>query len=267
MTYFGFLTFFLGIPLVILGGLTWYDHYRRKKLAPMLQNWPASVVVLILIVIAVVYTTPWDNYLVATNVWWYDPRLVTGVVWGWVPIEEYTFFVVQTLFTGLWLLYLARHLSISPVRPPYRPKLRWSSTLAVGGIWLASVVILAIGWQAGTYLGLELVWALPPIMLQLAFGADILWHYRRLVLWVIIPTTLYLSLADTLAINAGTWTIDPVQSLNLFLWGGLPVEEFIFFLLTNTLITFGMVLGLVNESKARLPKALARVNRQLVESI
>ena len=23
-----------------------------------------------------VYTTPWDNYLVATNVWWYDPALV-----------------------------------------------------------------------------------------------------------------------------------------------------------------------------------------------
>ena len=29
--------------------------------------------------IAVVYTTHWDNYLVATRVWWYDPALVSGI--------------------------------------------------------------------------------------------------------------------------------------------------------------------------------------------
>jgi lycopene cyclase domain-containing protein len=61
-------------------------------------------------VIAVVYTTPWDNYLVATGVWWYDPQLVTGLVLGWVPIEEYTFFIVQPILAGLWLLMLMRYL-------------------------------------------------------------------------------------------------------------------------------------------------------------
>lgn len=44
------------------------------------------------VVLAVVYTAPWDNYLVATGVWSYNPGLVTGVTLGWVPIEEYTFF-------------------------------------------------------------------------------------------------------------------------------------------------------------------------------
>ena len=58
----------------------------------------------LLVLIAVAYTTPWDNYLVATNVWWYDESLVTGLKLGWVPIEEYTFFVLQTLMTGLWTL-------------------------------------------------------------------------------------------------------------------------------------------------------------------
>ena len=258
MTYFGFLALFLGIPLVLLIITTWYDHYKNRKLPQTLQAGSPWVAIPALIIIAVVYTTPWDNYLVATNVWWYDPALVTGIVLGWVPIEEYTFFVVQTLITGLWLLFLARRLPIQGY--PFSPnsKIRWGTTLITGLIWIVSVAILVTGWRPGTYLALELVWALLPIMLQLAFGADILWHYRRLVLTTILSTTLYLSFADALAISSGTWTIDPAQSLNIFLGGHLPVEEFIFFLLTNTLVTFGTVLILTQESCERVPVSLKK---------
>lgn len=108
MTYFGFLLRFIGIPLVILAGLTWWDARRGRRLPPELRGLPAWPVLLAHVAAAVIWTTPWDNYLVATGVWYYDPRLVTGVTLGWVPIEEYTFFVVQTLMTGLWLLWLAR---------------------------------------------------------------------------------------------------------------------------------------------------------------
>lgn len=256
MTYFGFLALFLGIPLVLLALITWQDHRANKQLPPTLRTWSPYLVILALIIVAVIYTTPWDNYLVATNVWWYDPNLVTGVVLGWVPLEEYTFFVVQTLFTGLWVLFLARRLP-APDRPfSKNNKARWTTTLITGLVWIASVGILAIGWQPGIYLGLELVWALPPIMFQLAFGADILWRYRRLVIISISSTTLYLSIADALAISSGTWTIDPAQSLNIFLGGHLPVEEFIFFLLTNTLVVFGLVLILASESRDRVPAIL-----------
>jgi lycopene cyclase domain-containing protein len=89
-------------------------------------------------------------------------------------------------------------------------------------------------------------------MIQLAFGADILWRYRRLVLLGILVPTLYLAMADAVAIGAGTWTIDPAQSLNIFLAGQLPIEEFIFFLLTNILLTFGITLALAQESESRL---------------
>ena len=44
-------------------------------------------------------------HLVATQVWWYDPQLVTGLLIGWVPIEEYLFFILQPLLTGLWLAF------------------------------------------------------------------------------------------------------------------------------------------------------------------
>ena len=107
-------------------------------------------------------------------------------------------------------------------------------------------------------MALELIWALPPIILQLAFGADILWRYRRLVFWALIPTTIYLCAADTLAIVSGTWTIDPAQSTGYFV-GSLPIEEAVFFLLTNTLVVFGMILVLAQESQPRAPAAVTRL--------
>jgi lycopene cyclase domain-containing protein len=119
-------------------------------------------------------------------------------------------------------------------------------------------LILIIDWQPGTYLALELSWALLPIMLQLVFGADILWRYRRIVFLSLVPLTLYLSAADALAINFGTWTISPSQSLDVLLGGVLPVEEFIFFLLTNILITFGLVLLWAEESHIRIRQLRAR---------
>ena len=268
MTYFGFLAIFVGLPLVALGVISWYDRRQGRRLPRSLRNVPGWLALVVHVIIAVAYTTPWDNYLVATGVWWYDPNLVTGIVLGWVPLEEYTFFVVQTLLTGSWLLLWARRLGQSGRFRPIH-QLRWTSTMLAGVIWLVSVGMLVSGWQPGTYLALELVWALPPIMLQLAFGADILWHYRRLVFLVIVPTTLYLSFADALAILSGTWTIDPLQSLNIFLAGQLPVEEFLFFLLTNTLVSFGMVLTLACESRERVPKRLRHVlssDRRLIET-
>jgi lycopene cyclase domain-containing protein len=262
MTYFGFLALFVGIPIVILLILTWWDKRRGITFPARFHSFSPWWVLFIHIIIAVVYTTPWDNYLVATRVWWYDVNLVTGYVIGWVPIEEYTFFIVQPIMTGLWLLFWMRRSNSSFITPhssfKENARLRWIVTGITAVFWLVMVGLLISGWGPGTYLTLELSWALIPIMTQLAFGADILWHYRRLVLMAIVPTTLYLSFADALAIESGTWTIDPQQSLNVFI-GNLPVEEFVFFTLTNTLLVFGMTLALAAESQPRLHKYKSRV--------
>lgn len=265
MSYFGFLLRFLMTPLVVLLGLWLWDRRRARLTAAStslsagvsLRSWPASWAIGLHVLIALIYTTPWDNYLVATNVWWYDPALVTGVTLGWVPIEEYVFFILQPILGGLWLHFLMRNADIRMRNTDYGLpakgyQLRIGSVVSTGLIWLGTAVILITSWKPGTYLALELIWALPPIALQLSFGADILWQHRRLVFLAIVPLTLYLSFADALAINWGTWTIDPAQSLNIYLGGVLPVEEFIFFLLTNTLITFGIVLVMAEDSHRRL---------------
>jgi lycopene cyclase domain-containing protein len=255
MTYLDFLVLFLGIPLAILSSLAFYDYRRGKTRPPVLQGWPAWKAVLLHVIIAVLYTTPWDNYLVATRVWWYDPVLVLGITLGWVPIEEYTFFVVQTILAGLWLFLLMRYIKVTLPQPPLRGGLRWMASSLIGVFWLGSTVLLLSGWKPGTYLALALSWALPPIGLQLAFGADILWRYRRHLFLAIASLTLYLSLADTLAISAHTWTINPSQSLGMLLGGILPLEEVMFFLLTNILVVFGITLIVAQESHSRIRRS------------
>jgi lycopene cyclase domain-containing protein len=268
MTYFGFLLRFIGIPLLILTVLTVWDRRRGRRMPPGLHQAAAWVAVLAHVAAAVIWTTPWDNYLVATGVWYYDPDLVTGVTLGWVPIEEYTFFVVQTLLTGAWLLWLARRQSSvvsrqlsfvsrqSPVgwgqwaggaggaRPALFSRRNLIAGAAAGGVWLACILPALGGWRPGNYLALQVGWLLPPIILQLLVGAEILWQYRRLVAAGIGAAWLYLSAADAVAIHAGTWTIDPAQTVGILIGGVLPLEESLFFLLTNTLIVFGMTLML-----------------------
>ncbi|MDY7040687.1 MAG: lycopene cyclase domain-containing protein [Chloroflexota bacterium] len=252
MTYFGVLARFIGVPLVMLMATAVYDRRREREFPHQFRTTHPWGAVLTHVAIALIYTTPWDNYLVANRVWWYDPNLVTGITLGWVPIEEYTFFVVQTLMTGMWLLLLMRRWSPVADPPSLRSGLRWAAAGSGGALWLVWVVVLLAGWTEGLYMALILVWALPPIILQLAFGADILWRYRRLVLTGLLPPFLYLCFVDALAINSGTWTISPEKTFGLDLGGILPLEEAIFFLVTNVLIVFGVVLMLAKESRRRL---------------
>ena len=95
MSYTHFLILFVGIPLILLAWLL-----RRR-----LRRIDLSILVR-LATIAVLYTTPWDNYLVATGVWYYDPRLVLNHTIGYVPLEEYVFFILQAFLSGLFGVWL-----------------------------------------------------------------------------------------------------------------------------------------------------------------
>jgi lycopene cyclase domain-containing protein len=107
------------------------------------------------------------------------------------------------------------------------------------------------------------LWFLPPIILQFIFGADILWHYRRLVLYGILAPFVYLCLVDAIAIRSGTWTINPDNILGVYLGGILPLEEAYFFLVTTVLIVFGMVLMLAIESHVRAGTRVGHRMRRL----
>jgi lycopene beta-cyclase len=240
VTYFEFLLCFLILPIVLLGLLVWREGRQRQSRPFSLNSAHPWLVLGLLIVVAVIYTTPWDNYLVATQVWWYNPRLVTGITFGWVPLEEYVFFVLQPIFIVLWILWVMRRapMASQDVSWPVR-------VLALGllaGVWIGALVMLVAGWRLGRYLGLELAWALPPIFIQVAVGMRTVAQQRWLLALTVIPITLYLSVADSVAISMGIWTISPASSLGVTA-GDLPLEECLFFLLTTTLVSVGFVLA------------------------
>ena len=255
MTYFGFLLRFLVIPILILLFITWREKDRptpgfRKSLI-----WTG---ILVHVILAVIYTTPWDNYLVATGVWYYNPDLVTGIVLGYVPIEEYTFFVLETILAGLWWWFLARRIPepSSPL-PENGAKLRTVAVSALLVIWLASVYLFFWGADSWNYLSITLMWALPAILPQFIFGADLLWHYRKLVFLTIFVPGTYLSLMDIVALTDTTWSISPGQTTGVLFFGILPLEEVVFFFITNVLIGFGLTLMLsqTGQERARAWKA------------
>ncbi|MGA9532066.1 MAG: lycopene cyclase domain-containing protein [Anaerolineales bacterium] len=239
MTYFQFLLYFLVAPIVVLLLLS-RRHLTRYR-------W---LTIGALMAIALIYTTPWDNYLVANEIWWYSPSQVTGLTLGWVPIEEYTFFLLQPLFTGLLLLTLRR---FDPPQGPLkwgnRPANRW--ILALVALWGTSIAVLLFGSTSTTYLGLELSWALPPLILQLAFGGELLLGAFRSAGLALVGSTLYFTLADVVAIEAGIWTIHPSYTLGLNPLPSLVLEEAVFFALTNALVIGGLTLLWHPDSASR----------------
>lgn len=233
MTYFGVLAVFLIPPLALLVGLALVrGDMRREEILAVFAH----------VLLAVIYTSPWDNYLVATGVWWYDPNLVSGLTIGWVPIEEYTFFILQTLLTGFWLLRMAKAMPDRNVAwPKAATSVRLILSFSIGTVWLVATSFWLTGLETLTYLTLILSWALIPVLIQVAVGGDVLFtNWRRLAVGL-LPPTLYLWLADAIAIRSGTWTISPQQTTGIML-ANLPMEEMVFFFMTNLLIVNGMIL-------------------------
>lgn len=262
MTYFGFLLRFVLIPVLFLFLVAVWDNRRGKQIDGFRNGRAVWTAISIHVFLAVAYTTPWDNYLVATGVWYYNPDLVTGLVIGFVPIEEYTFFVVETLLAGLWWWFLARRFSPLPpgggtgMRENFtsNKQLVFVSAGVLVCLWLIFTSLFFFGSANWTYLSIILFWALPAIIIQLLFGADILWQYRKLVLWAILVPGAYLSLMDIVALTETTWSISPDQTTGILFFDILPLEEVVFFFITNILIAFGMTLLLAKASAERFAK-------------
>jgi lycopene cyclase domain-containing protein len=95
------------------------------------------------------------------------------------------------------------------------------------------------------YLWHLLVWTLPVLCGQLALlwlsGRDQFGRTLRKILPPALWMTAYLTAADHMAIGAGIWHFDPEQILGVY-FGAVPLEEALFFLITNLLVAFGFTL-------------------------
>jgi len=250
MTYFGFLLRFLVPPIIVLLAITWWDNKNNRPARGFNNGGAIWIAIAVHVLLAVTYTTPWDNYLVATGVWYYNPDLVTGIVFGYVPIEEYIFFVLETILSGLWWWFLARRLT-EPIGFKPSKTARFIAFFILLVAWIIFTAIFFSDNKPLTYLSITLFWALPAIFPQMLYGADILWHHRKLVALAILVPGIYLSLMDIVALTDTTWSISPEQTTGILFFGILPLEEVVFFFITNILIVFGMTLLLSDIGRQR----------------
>ncbi|SDQ92245.1 lycopene cyclase domain-containing protein [Natronobacterium texcoconense] len=246
LSYLGFHAVFVLPPILVLGWLA-----ARRSDAWLTREGVTGLA--IILVLAVTYTTPWTNHMIPVGVWWYGEDVVLGRLWH-TPIEEYLFFVLQPILTALVLFQFPTKTDLS-LRIPASHRL----VGALGGF-----VICAAGWTLleGTtyYLGSLLFWAGPILAIQWAFGLTYLWHVRRPVALAVSLPTLYLWLADRIAIEWGIWVISETHTTGYAL-AGLPIEEALFFLLTNVFVVQGIVLYVWLIDRAHELPSLERLHQ------
>ena len=253
MTYLDFHLYFLVVPTILFTILAF-----RNRQALGRRFWLALLGVS---PIAVVYTAPWDQHLIRERVWWYGEDRVIGAFMG-VPYEEYLFMAVQPILVGALLLWLlARGGSVragdlasgggeghagpgliqAPPPADVTGRLLAAAAIAVPGL---AIGIPALGTESGTYLGLLLTWA-TPILAALVAGAwsGLRW-FGRAAFGAWAAATLYLCVADRIAIGAEVWTISSTKATGIMI-AGLPLEEALFFALTNGLVVAGAMLFLL----------------------
>jgi len=214
-------------PLVAVAALAW----RRGRL----RGRTDALGVAALVAIAVSYTFVWDGFLIRRGVWWYGEGVVAARL-GVVPVGELSFMVLQTGLTGLWLY------AIDPPLSTERP-----TAVGVRGAGLILIALLELGGlvlaftTSGYYLGYILTWSGPILGFLWFVGGPVLWRSRRAVALAIAVPTGYLWVVDWVAIRRGLWTISTDYSTGVTV-AGLPAEEMVFFLVTNCLVVFGLLL-------------------------
>lgn len=236
------------VPLMILLVLAaWYreDAWWDRE---------AIIGIGIMIVAAVVYTTPWDSLLIQVGVWDYPANAIRQRLWH-IPPGEYLFFIFQSILTSA---FLYQFIDVKSMELSFPRRTRLVGAFA--GLMIAATGAGLILWQDATfYLGMILVWAGPVFAIQWAFGWPYLVKARKMVLLGVGIPTLYLWIADWLAINRwGIWFFDTT-----YLTGieplGLPLEEAVFFLVTNMFLVQGLVLWIwLLDRIGRLQKEVER---------
>jgi len=253
MNYFIFLAVLVAPVAVGMAVATWLE---RAALPNQSVRWMG---VGALCMVALVYTIPWEIWLIGAEVWWYGTGVVNGTLWS-IPFGELMFIAAQACLVSLW-----GHACLQRINRAEGERPDWGGGFSRAGCLLG----LAVGCIGGGllvlndgsyYLGALLVWAGPVLAVQWALGAEMLVaRWRHVAVAVAIPT-LYLAVSDRIAIEIGLWSISPSHTLGASVFG-LPIEEALFFALTNLFLIQGVFLwGWIVE-----PRWSARVAGHLRE--
>ncbi|TKY86515.1 hypothetical protein EX895_004664 [Sporisorium graminicola] len=197
---------------------------------------------ILLPIIAFVWTTPWDNLIVKNRAWFYHRHCIWFTI-GYVPVEEYFFFIIQSLLSTLWCTLLTRWALPNLYVVPSSSNRTRLATPAVVVCLLCFVggLKVAVPETHSYYFGMITWWASLPLALLLWGSIDFVRNMGvraglvPFALSVLAPTV-YLWCSDIYALRRGTWHINEATSLNIFPIPDLPIEEMLFFLVTNLIL-------------------------------
>lgn len=233
MTYLQFHLVY-NLPLVaVLSWLAWPTWCE--------EDWFATAVTA---VIVVAYTSPWDNWAIRHGLWNFPQDRILGRIL-YCPVEEYAFFIIQTVQGCLLAHVLNWKWVFLPAATRGEPN--WLVVVLILLLWVAvgvakrlAILRLPRRW---TYFWHLLFWMLPIVILQWAIGG--VWIGNPLV---VLATTVVLGtilcLFDAVAIARGIWHFSETQTVSWRIAGVLPVEEALFFYLTSLLVVQSYLLWL-----------------------
>jgi len=204
-----------------------------------------------LVLLAVmVFTTPWDNLAAKWGIWGF-PREKFSLRIGYLPVEEYAFFLLQSANVMLALRAVFH----------FVPDWQLGQEAEIGKWTLICLAASVIPWffvafqlywlrrKAGPRVNyaIHLAWFLPVIYAQWILAPPLFFGHAALIALVTGAFGVYYTLADLAAVRAGTWFFDEKQITGVKLAGVLPWEEIAFFFLTSLLVAQSYLLLLPGD--------------------
>jgi lycopene beta-cyclase len=229
MTYFRFHLIFNLPLLILLAGLGG---------APSWTTGEVEALGLVLLAV-MLFTTPWDNLAAKWGIWGF-PREKFSLRVGYLPVEEYVFFLLQSLNVMLAVRALFRFFPDWMTGQETEIG-RWTLYCLAASIIPWAFVVAQLWWlrrKAGPRVNyaIHLAWFLPVIYLQWILAPPLFLGHAALLALVTTAFGVYYTLADLAAVRAGTWFFDEKQITGVKLRGILPWEEIAFFFLTSLLV-------------------------------
>jgi lycopene cyclase domain-containing protein len=210
-----------------------------------LAPWRASVwaAFLVILGIVVVFTTPWDNYAVSQGIWSFPGGRHAFRIWH-LPIEEYCFFVIQSIEV---LLICHGLTGLAGFQKPSTPPLN-SPGVVTGLGAIAALWVFTGLWfgrrlpRRAQYLFHLLYWFGPVAAFQWVLAAPLLLANLSAIILATMMVSIWLTLADLAAVRQGIWEFDEKQILGLKWRSRLPIEEILFFFVSSLLVAQSYVM-------------------------
>lgn len=200
--------------------------------------------------LALIYTIPWFYFVIQNGALTYSTEKVLATV-RLVPIEDCVFVVAHTVMTSLWTL-LCTWWSIHPCLNFNHDKtshqlIRWIPISTLSFLTVKGYRMMTIPGLNTFYLGSILCWACPAIiLLWYGTGNYFVKRFKSYLIAIAAPT-LFMCRVSQIVMNNNIRHVNAQTSLNAFVAEHLPIEDALFFLVSNVII----VLAVSSFDKAR----------------